>query len=149
MATSETHAQKWIDALAVAGMNVPLRKPVACTPSALSGLHAVNGIDTEPTVKIPKCAPTPFHSLDIHWKRQTDRLDLYSEKGEALVCSPFFCLEDVAWLRFQDPLSGEGLPSRLMRAKASPEFLALSLDGKRLCAISVEDDEYWIVTHSS
>ncbi|MFG2598460.1 hypothetical protein [Streptomyces sp. NPDC048462] len=39
-----------------------------------------------------------------------------------------------------------GLPSRVASATGSPEFLALSVDGRHLCAVTSEEDEYWIVT---
>ncbi|MFF2507435.1 hypothetical protein ACFVTY_29245 [Streptomyces sp. NPDC058067] len=50
------------------------------------------------------------------------------------------------WFRVQDPLDS-GLPSRICDAIGRPEFYVLSLNGKNLCAITVEEDDYWVITH--
>ncbi|MFG2224612.1 hypothetical protein [Streptomyces sp. NPDC048644] len=148
MTTSEEYAQKWIDELTFAGMTVLQKTPIERETSATVGLYAVNGVDVEPSVAINAHAPDFLPTLDHQWERHVEASALYSENGEILVCSPVVCPDDVGWLLIQDPLRGESLASRLMEAKASPEFLALSTDGRHLCAISVEDDDYWIVTHN-
>ncbi|MET9105452.1 hypothetical protein [Streptomyces zhihengii] len=52
----------------------------------------------------------------------------------------------VGWVRVRERV-GSGLPSRVAAVTGSPEFIAVSTDGRRLCAASVEDAEYWIVVH--
>jgi hypothetical protein len=50
------------------------------------------------------------------------------------------------WFRVRDPI-GIQLPSRIASVTGRPELMALSRDGKNLCAVSLEDDEYWVITH--
>lgn len=51
------------------------------------------------------------------------------------------------WFRVQDSLTSR-LPSRICEAIGRPEFLALSLNGRDFCAVTVEEDDYWVVTHT-
>ncbi|MCX5087210.1 hypothetical protein ACWCOW_24670 [Streptomyces sp. NPDC001939] len=50
------------------------------------------------------------------------------------------------WFRVKDPLDS-GMPSRICAAIGRPEFYALSLNGENLFAITVEEDDYWVITH--
>ncbi|MDK1344516.1 hypothetical protein QNO09_14590 [Streptomyces sp. 378] len=42
-------------------------------------------------------------------------------------------------------LVGSDLPSRLLKVNGSVEFIALAMDGERICATSEEDEECWVV----
>ncbi|MFG2495066.1 hypothetical protein ACGFSD_29025 [Streptomyces caniferus] len=147
MATSEKDVADWISYLTSTGMLIPDQEPTQGIPEATTALHIVNGIEVEPNISISRNSPDSLGSLNHHWKQQSEAAHLYSATGEILVCSPATCPADVGWLRVQDPMRGENIASRLIQAKGSPTFLALSEDGRHLCAISVEDEDYWIVSH--
>ncbi|MGA5035851.1 hypothetical protein ACPCA8_02195 [Streptomyces capoamus] len=49
-------------------------------------------------------------------------------------------------MRVRDTV-GTRLPSRIAEVTGSPEFVAVSTDGRRLCAASVEEYDYWVVLH--
>ncbi|MER5224781.1 hypothetical protein [Streptomyces flaveus] len=72
----------------------------------------------------------------IHWPDQ-DFLLILSGSGSLAQ----------GWFRVYDPI-GTKLPSRVAFATGQPDLLALSLDGKQLCAITTEDDNYWVITHT-
>ncbi|MFI5523879.1 hypothetical protein [Streptomyces platensis] len=146
MATSEKDVADWISYLTSAGMLISNQEPKQGVPEATTALHAVNGMEAEPTVSISRNAPDSLECLNQHWKQQSEAAHLYSTSGVILVCSPAACPADVGWLRVQDPMRGENIASRLVQAKGSPTFLTLSEDGRHLCAISVEDEDYWIVS---
>ncbi|WJY38722.1 hypothetical protein QT196_16305 [Streptomyces sp. P9-2B-2] len=147
MATTKKDVADWISDLTAAGMLISNQEPPQGAPEATAALHIVNGIDAEPTVSVDRNSSDSLHFLNHHWKQQSEAAHLYSASGGILVCSPATCPTDVGWLRVQDPMRGDNIASRLVEAKGSPTFLALSEDRRHLCAISVEDEDYWIVRH--
>ncbi|CAM5562648.1 hypothetical protein SGLAM104S_01985 [Streptomyces glaucescens] len=54
---------------------------------------------------------------------------------------------DPAWVPVRDTNPGN-LPSRIAEATGSPEFITVSLDEHRLCAVSEEEYDYWVVRHT-
>jgi len=105
---------------------------------------AVNGIDVTPTAAISAASPQAADELDAAWHRLALRCSLYSADGSFLVLPPGSGGSSIGWVAVRDPI-GSGLPSRVSAATDSPELVALSVDGKRLCAVTVEDNDYWIV----
>ncbi|MFJ6843786.1 hypothetical protein ACIQRE_14060 [Streptomyces griseoluteus] len=81
------------------------------------------------------------------WYSQSSRLSLCGEAAEFLIMPPRAGGSKLGWVKVKDQV-GIDLPSRIASVTGSPEFIALSLDGRRLCAVSVEDCEYWVVVHN-
>jgi hypothetical protein len=96
-------------------------------------------------VTVPEPRPDVVAELDGQWQAETFKLPLVSGAGEFLIVPPGRGGSSVGWGLVKDPV-GTGLPSRVASATGSSEFLALSADGRHLCAVTSEVDEYWIVT---
>jgi hypothetical protein len=86
-----------------------------------------------------------MESLDAHWQTHAAPL-LGSPTEEFLLILAGAGSIGEGWFRVNDPMSTH-LPSRVASVIGRPEFMALSQDGARLCAVSLEDDEYWVITH--
>ncbi|MFF8472482.1 hypothetical protein [Streptomyces sp. NPDC015414] len=85
--------------------------------------------------------------LDVRWREAAASL-LTSHDGEFLIMLWGPGSIRKGWLRVRDrEQSRAGLPSRVCAAIGRPEFCCLSVDGKVLCAATVEQGEYWIVVH--
>ncbi|MET7284782.1 hypothetical protein [Streptomyces sp. NPDC005573] len=115
-------------------------------PSVSAAVYAVTGFEVEPTVTVPTSSPRAGEILDREWHRCAAAAPLYDEKGRFLILPPVSGGSETGWIAVTDP-GGEDLPSRVAAATGSPEFIAASLDGRHLCAATVEDDDYWVVSH--
>ncbi|WP_165371881.1 hypothetical protein, partial [Streptomyces sp. L-9-10] len=114
----------------------------ATAPSALAAIHAVAGIDVESAVSV-----RAMGELDRRWYAQISGSLQTPSNDEFFILPPVKGGSKIGWVRVKDS-RGTDLPSRIADATGAPEFLALSADGHNLFAVSVEDDEYWIVVHT-
>ncbi|MDQ1009870.1 hypothetical protein QFZ82_004355 [Streptomyces sp. V4I23] len=116
-------------------------------PTPLSAVLAVTGAYVTPRVRIPHMTPDRDERVDVQWHELAAQMHLFTDDGSFLLRLSNPGSESRGWLRVRDEM-GVRLPSRLNSATGRREFIAVSLDGVHLCAVSVEDDEDWIVTHS-
>ncbi|MGW9447929.1 hypothetical protein [Streptomyces sp. NPDC055632] len=115
-------------------------------PDPKSAFHAMAGYEVEPTATVPQKDPDARDRVDLVWHEEADRAGLFDENGEFLL---FFWVPEnpAGWLRVRDT-TGTRLPSRIAAATGNQEFIAASLDGRSMCAVSVEEYDDWIITHS-
>ncbi|MFD7323106.1 hypothetical protein ACFV9D_18745 [Streptomyces sp. NPDC059875] len=106
----------------------------------------MTGYYVEPTASVPHTASDARDQVDIRWHAEADKLEIHDANGEFLLRTSSPGSVRRGWLRVRDTV-GDHLPSRITAATGYREFIAVSLDGRALCAVSVEDDEDWIVTH--
>jgi hypothetical protein len=109
-------------------------------PPVNAALYAVNGFEVEPV------AALPADLLDEAWHHHAAQTALHADNGEFLILPPIPGGSQVGWMRVKDPV-GMNLPSRIAEVTGSPEFVAVSVDGHHLCAVSVEESDYWVVVH--
>jgi hypothetical protein len=136
---------EWLDVLERCGLEVA-GKGAQEGPPVKAALHAVSGFEVEPVVAIPASAPHAVDELDEAWHHHASQASLYGGNGEFLVLPPVPGGSEVGWVRVKDPV-GKNLPSRIAEVTGSPEFVAVSSDGRRLCAASVEEYDHWVVLH--
>ncbi|MBQ0825089.1 hypothetical protein [Streptomyces tagetis] len=141
----ERQVPDWLEVLERCGLEVA-GKAEQDGPPVDSAIYAVNGFEVEPAVAIPASSPHAADELDEAWHHRASQAPLYGENGEFLILPPVSGGSEVGWVRVKDPV-GRNLPSRIAGAAGSPEFVAVSPDGRHLCAASVEDDDYWVVVH--
>ncbi|MCM2413119.1 hypothetical protein [Streptomyces sp. RKAG290] len=144
-AASSAETPSWQHTLEACGL-LPIGTEAPCpVPAVLTAIHAVTGVEVKPSATIPESRADVMAELDRQWLAETTRLPLVSGAGELLIVPPGRGGSAVGWVLVKDSV-GTGLPSRVAGATGSPEFLALSVDGRHLCAVTSEDDELWIVT---
>ncbi|MFE4675049.1 hypothetical protein [Streptomyces sp. NPDC056721] len=99
-------------------------------PAATVGIRDTNSMETLDglwdTIAKPLITPQPGEFLIMLWGQGSMR---------------------EGWFRVRDSLTSN-LPSRICGAIGRPEFFALSSNGRDFCAVTVEEDDYWIVTHT-
>jgi hypothetical protein len=144
--TSEDNP-RWLDVLERSGLTVLEGPPPKDAPEVSAAIHAVAGFEVEPTAAIPASDPGATEELDKKWHQFARSGSLYDNQGQFLILPPASGGSLIGWVKVGDPV-GERLPSRIATATGSPEFVAASLNGLHLCAVSVEDDEYWVVQHN-
>ncbi|MGW2468358.1 hypothetical protein [Streptomyces bauhiniae] len=137
--------QDWMSVLQRCGLQVLHDYAIDALP-VNSALYAVNGVDVEPTSSIPVSSAGAMGELSRLWRTHASVLPLHDEDGDFLIMPPGAGGSKVGWVKVKDQV-GVDLPARIASVTGSPEFIAISLDGRRLCAVTVEDDEYWVVVH--
>lgn len=136
---------EWLDALGRCGLEVT-GKAASDGPPVNAAIYAVSGFEVEPVTATPASSPHAADELDEAWHRHAAQVSLYGEDGEFLILPPVPGGSQVGWVRVKDPV-GKNLPSRICAATGSPEFIAVSVNGRHLCATSVEESDYWVVVH--
>ncbi|MBX9424238.1 hypothetical protein [Streptomyces lateritius] len=105
------------------------------------------GYEVKPTKTILQTDPNMRERVDALWHEEAHRMGLIDRNGEFLLLFWFSGSPKREWRRMRDATSTR-IPSRIATATGDPEFIAVSLDGRSLCAVSVEEYEDWIITHS-
>ncbi|QXE38149.1 hypothetical protein KQY30_31885 [Streptomyces sp. GMY02] len=145
--TASSGKPAWQDTLEASGLLVIGMETPGPLPAVLTAIHAVTGVEVTPDATVPESHPDAAAELDRQWQARTSKLPLMSDNREFLILPPGQGGSSVGWVLVRDD-SESGLPSRVAAATGSPEFLALSADGRHLCAVSTEEDEYWIVART-
>jgi hypothetical protein len=144
--TKEQGTPAWRDVLERCGLQV-LEKATRSAPPVLSAIYAVNSIEVMPVATVPISSPGAVGDLDAQWHFHASNVSIYDENGEFLILPPVSRGNEIGWVRVKETV-GSNLPSRVAEVTGSPEFLAVSVDGRHLCATSVEEYDYWVVLHA-
>ncbi|MFB6666115.1 hypothetical protein ACFWEB_27595 [Streptomyces parvus] len=119
----------------------------ASAPTTIEAIRMVAGFDVEPTLTIDAGPPDALHQLDLQWHEKAWPVLVGPGSGTFLILPPGGGGAAVGWV----PVEGialPGLPSRIAAVTGTAEFVALSADGTRLCAVTEEEYEYWIIVRS-
>ena len=114
-------------------------------PAALDIVRLMSSAYVEPVVAVPMDAPNPVEELGRQWHRVATEKRLATEDSRFLILFAGPGASGRGWLCVKD-LVGSDLPARLLNVNGSLEFIALSMDGERICATSEEDEGYWVLT---
>ncbi|MCX4908870.1 hypothetical protein [Streptomyces sp. NBC_00878] len=112
--------------------------------TALDALEMVESAYSEPVFSVKKDAPGAVEQLGREWHSEAERAQLPATDGKFYVLLAGDDIDDIGWLCVKD-LVGENLPGRLLSQNGSIEFIAMSENGRRICAAVDEGDEYWVL----
>ncbi|MEU1227344.1 hypothetical protein [Streptomyces sp. NPDC005828] len=115
-------------------------------PDARRAHLAFAGYEVKPTATVSHARPDAAAELDRRWDSLATSAQLMDEYGEFCMLAPGPGRGERQWIRIKDP-AGTDLPSRLLAGTGQEEFLAVSLDGRTMCAVSDEEYDKWIIVH--
>jgi hypothetical protein len=135
----------WESTIRKCGLEVSESPPIPGSLDPAVATLAVTGGNVRPAVAVAK-EKNSLSVLDLRW--QEVAAPLIDSHGEFLLIlwGPGSIRKGWFRVRETEPLE-RGLPSRVCAAIGRPEFCCLSLDNATMYAVTVEQDEYWIVTH--
>ncbi|MEV7671102.1 hypothetical protein [Streptomyces sp. NPDC088752] len=107
-------------------------------PEVLRAHYAARRHQDSPSALIHDPLPDAGAELDRRWDAGAAAARLVSPKGEFYVMPPTPDGHEIGWVRVRD-LVGTGLPSRVLAATGRAAFLAISLDGRALGAVTDEE----------
>lgn len=126
--------------LAKAGLEVLAQGVAEELPSYARAFKAVVNFEVVPRATVACSAPGAPAEADRLWLEQARTAAVIDDEGCFLVRGA-----DRDWVRVR--LTPHTALSAALVPGAGSMVIAMSPDGRRLCALTDEDDDYWIVVH--
>ncbi|MFD0072832.1 hypothetical protein ACFVIY_10375 [Streptomyces sp. NPDC127166] len=136
----------WYRKLEASGLRVQDFDRSPRLPDVRRAHLAFAGYEVKPTTTVGHAHPDAAAELDRRWNSLTTSARLVDEDGEFCMLVPGRGCFERGWVRIKDPV-GADLPSRLLAGAGHEEFLAVSVDGRTMCAVSDEEYDKWIIVH--
>ncbi|MBP0938288.1 hypothetical protein [Streptomyces sp. KCTC 0041BP] len=110
-------------------------------PSVETAWRAMAGFDVEPIASLPlKGELSGVHQLWLDHARQAG---VVGEDGTFLLTAVVTGSSAVGWVRVR--LTDTADVSRLVDDQGRIEFIARSSHGNRICGVTAEESDYWVV----
>ncbi|MGW5420578.1 hypothetical protein [Streptomyces sp. NPDC003943] len=113
-------------------------------PSVLEALRSVANWEIQPATKVPLSHPKALQEVDHQWQLHAERNGLFRDDGSFLLSISGTGASTLGWAVVKWA-PGTELAPRLVQRDEGLDFLAMSLDGKMVCAVTEEEYDYWIV----
>ncbi|MFD5770470.1 hypothetical protein ACFWIN_32235 [Streptomyces sp. NPDC127049] len=140
----ELARESWLNRVAATGLVVSKEAAPADVPPVLEALKSVVNWEVEPTATVRSDHPDALEEVDRQWLLQAERCGLFGGDGLFLLSVSGSGASEFGWVVVKWAV-GAVLAPRLARPEEGLDFLAMSLDGKVVCAVTEEEDDYWIV----
>lgn len=139
-------ARNWREILHACNLTVLDGEPPVSAPAPAAAIHYVAGVEAKSAFCVEKTQPAALVEVDRLWQTEVTERLADPGVGEFFVLPPGGGGASVGWVRVRGA-AGIPLPSRVASVTGSPEFLTLTEGGSYLCAVTEEDEEYWIFIH--
>ncbi|MFI6287827.1 hypothetical protein ACIBCM_24295 [Streptomyces sp. NPDC051018] len=136
----------WLGSAAGIGLTPLGESAPEGVPTVDQALLSVTNMEVRPTRTVPVDSPDAWGEVDRQWLSLARDNALFTEDGRFLIVLPGPGAVESGWVPVQW-VDGVEISSRLSHRKENVDFLAMSLDGKVLCAVTEEDSDYWIILH--
>ncbi|MFE2537813.1 hypothetical protein [Streptomyces sp. NPDC059371] len=113
--------------------------------TALEALQFMESAYSRPVVSVKKSLPNAVKKIGEEWHCAAERAGLFTADGKFFVLLASVEIDDVGWLCVKDPI-GANLPGRLLSKNGSIEFVAMSGNGKMVCSVMDEGNDYWVLS---
>ncbi len=100
---------------------------------------------SQPVASVKKSFPNAVKEIGEEWRCAAERAGLFAADGKFFVLLASVEIDDAGWLCVKDPI-GADLPGRLLSQNGSIEFVAMSGNGKMVCSVVDEGDDYWVLS---
>lgn len=142
---SKPDKESWLERLSDAGLTVVKTPPPTDIAAPLKAWRGAVNIDAEPVAKVRQSAPDALIEVDRQWFTHALNASIFAPDQSFLISvagpgSLEFGWAHVKWT------NDTTLAPRLVQDDGSVEFLAMSIDGRRTCAVTTEEYDFWILT---
>ncbi|MCC3768380.1 hypothetical protein [Streptomyces sp. UNOC14_S4] len=137
--------EAWLQKIVGSGLtliDVPAPRDI---PTVLDAWSVVAHIWAEPVEKIGQADPDALVEVDRQWFRHALRMSVFADDGSFLITVAGPGISEFGWARVRW-VDGVELASSLTN-HGSPEFIAMSIDGRRMCGVTTEEYDYWVMAH--
>lgn len=131
--------------LSKTGLHIIDSPPPPDVPSALEAIQRVASMEVVPAAVIGQNSPDSIAAVDRAWYKLARENSIFNSAGTFLIFTAGPGGDKLGWTTVQWTPTARLSPH--LQDQNSPEFIAMSIDGRRLCAATTEEYDYWIVTH--
>ncbi|WP_223731095.1 hypothetical protein [Streptomyces purpurogeneiscleroticus] len=143
---SAAEEQSILDRISATGLTI-LKRPIPTDITTTEqAWQKVNNIETEPATEVPIKSPDALSRLDQSWLAECANGPLFTKNGEFYISIGGPGSLKVGWTAVQWSQNIR-MSNALIRDDGHLEFVAMSIDGNYICAVSTEDEDYWIIEH--
>ncbi|MFF5423655.1 MULTISPECIES: hypothetical protein [unclassified Streptomyces] len=140
----ENTRETWLRRMASTGLAVSDNAAPDGVPSVLEALRSVANWEVRPTATVPAGQPRALEEVDRQWRLHAERCGLFGDDGSFLFSISGAGASDFGWAVVKWSADAELAP-RLAKPGEGLDFLAMSVDGKVVCAVTEEEYDYWVV----
>lgn len=144
MSTAEE--QSILDRISATGLTILKRSTPTDITTTEQAWQKVNNIETEPVAEVPIESPDALSRVDQSWLTEAAKGPLFTENGEFYLSIGGPGSLKIDWAAVQWSKNAR-MSNALIRDDGHLEFVAMSIDGSYICAVSTEDEDYWIIEH--
>ncbi|MEV8586763.1 hypothetical protein AB0424_07425 [Streptomyces sp. NPDC051180] len=141
---TESTREVWLNRMSVTGLTVSEEPTPENVPSPNEAMRSVSNWEVQPVSKVPLSHPDAHQEVDRQWYAQATQAGLFSEDGSFLLSISGSGSSGFGWAAVKWNPTVE-LTSRLARESEGLDFVAMSEDGRTVCAVTEEEYDYWIV----
>lgn len=132
--------------ISTTGLTMLDRQQPADLPTTEQAWRKVNNIQAKPVAEVPIDSPDSLSQVDHSWLRESAKGPLFSKSGEFYISIGGPGSVDFGWTAVQWSHDVK-MAERLIRDDGHLEFVGMSTDGSYICAVSTEEDDYWVIEH--
>ncbi|QLE73617.1 hypothetical protein FGW37_20320 [Streptomyces rectiverticillatus] len=131
--------------ISASGLTVLDAPTLANIPTIEQAWKVVAGWETVPVATVGQKTSDALAELDRQWLAHSSSISLFASDGTILVNVAGRGCQEAGWTPVKWSERAQ-LASKLQR-DGDPEFIAMSIDGRRMCAVTTEEYDYWVVAH--
>ncbi|MFF4533964.1 hypothetical protein ACFY1P_32430 [Streptomyces sp. NPDC001407] len=114
-------------------------------PTVLDAWRIMANVSAEPVKRVRQAAPDALAEVDYQWLRYARRTALFADDHSLLITVAGPGSAEYGWFPVRW-VEGAELASNLVD-HGSPELIAMSMDGRRICGVTTEEYDYWVMVH--
>lgn len=138
--------ENWLKRVASTGLTVADAPIPETTPPILDAWRGVVSIEAEPVERISISLVNSLDEVDHRWLAHARQNTVFSEDGHFLLSVGGHGRWEHGWAYVQWSDSARLAPN-FTQDDGNMEFLALSIDGRRVCAVTTEECDHWVVVN--
>ncbi|MGX8907912.1 hypothetical protein ACR820_22280 [Streptomyces netropsis] len=140
----EARKKNWLQKLSGTGLTV-IESPIpTSTPTVLQAWQSAVNIEARPVAKISQSVPDALSEVDRQWLTHASNASIFAHDQSFLISVAGPGSLEFGWAQVRWSTEVK-LASRLALDDGTVEFLAMSIDGRRTCAVTTEEYDFWIL----
>ncbi|MFJ6249374.1 MULTISPECIES: hypothetical protein [unclassified Streptomyces] len=141
---TDSAKEEWLSRIASTGLTISSDPAPSDVPPVREAMLSVSNWEVEPTSTVPLDHANALQEVDQNWHAHAARNGLFGNDGSFLLSVSGAGSRKFGWAMVKWSPGAELAP-RLARAEEGLDFVAMSVDGRVVCAVTEEEYEYWIV----
>ncbi|WMX46174.1 hypothetical protein RGF97_16855 [Streptomyces roseicoloratus] len=144
---AEQARETWLNHIAATGLTVSDDIAPDSVPPVLETVRSVANWEVKPSATVPLKHPNALQEVDRQWHLHAEDCGLFGQDGSFLLTISGSGTSAFGWASVKWSAGAELAP-RLAKPEEGLDFVAMSVDGNVVCAVTEEEYDYWIVVQN-